>query len=1154
MVQRFGKTTYRLLIFIMFAGFASAAGLSFYVFWQVKYGDYSSLKKSTILTRFQEETTLFYDDETTRIGSIFESRHRRYVPIDEVPAHMINAIVAVEDKNFYHHIGVDPLAIAKAFFEGLVKGGEFRRGGSTLTQQTVKNIVDDWEASFARKFREMIRALQLERIYEKRQILEFYLNQFHVVGNGNGVDIAARYYFNKDVRDLTLVESAFIAGSVKGPSKYNPFIKFTKKERERAKFYATERKNYVLSQMLEQGWIEQEDYDEALSTDVPFKNGEFRTAEVALVNLVQSQLKKKEVLQALGLRDVNDLSVAGLKVYTTIDAEFQKAAQLAMRRNLSRLESILSGYAAEPEEHYKPLRDLKQNEFEYGKVIAAEKKGKDQYEIKLSFGIPAGVIPHSSLVRYAKLLDLVDGRGMNVHLQELAGRIRPGDVLFVQVMEYNKETNEAVLELQKRPDISGGLIALDKGEVKAIVSGFDTLGYNRAMHARRQPGSVFKPLVYFAALQLGWSLLDRLDNIRKMFPYQGRFYYPRPDHVPAFDSVSMMWAGIMSENLASVTLGAQLLDKLNLQQFKQLMDSMGLMPMSGEAPNDYHYRVAKEIGVTLDNEGVHAFQLKNAIDDLGPDLVFAGDKTVLMRLKQMWWGNGYIDELRHLLSKIGENLSLRELHLRQDLLLNNYKRLVALDSLLVNDWKILQNYVETEGLAKLFNEPSLKPILDRFRMMSDASYSNLGYFRHLDEELVSLRPESFPLPEPGGRPLTVHDWEKLVASTGEGGLPQFGQILEDIHIDGFLPRKLLERITHIIEERYKDITTGDGDDPYRLASYFQHYDFRIGLGLKYIVQLGHTAGVFSHLEPVLSFPLGTNDVTVGEVAKIFQTFIGGKTYRFFEEGPTNQISFIKRIEDRFGTVLYKPVRQEHAIVPPVIAHHMREILRKTVTHGTGRRARGELYISANGGSDEQEGADRTKKIRIPAFGKTGTTNDFMTAYFAGFLPFPTERKKALDPDDSYVVATYVGYDLNREMRRGRQRIYGGVGALPVWTEFLKDVIKIRHYDDYLDALDLTVLSKHEWPLTYDATSAPYLVDLSRGVILRSGEDEDMEMWKLTDLSVTGEDFQNPYAIDTNKSSIVYLKTDPSVSSLQPYRFFYPFQRPTSTLWEGEEID
>ena len=287
-------------------------GVSF-ICLKVFYGDSSELEKSTIMAKIKEETSLYYHDETTRIGSIFESTHRRYVPIDDIPAHLINAIVAAEDKNFYEHFGIDPTAIAKAAAEGILRGGRFRRGGSTITQQTVKNIVHDWEASFARKFREMIRALQLERLYSKRQIIEFYLNQFHVAGNGRGAGIAAKYYFNKDVRDLELVESAFIAGSVKGPGKYNPFIKYTKKTRARAVAYANERKNYVLKRMFTQGWISEQEYREGREAEVPFSRGEFRTGEVALVELVKSQLKRPEVLEKLGMESHRDFNTAGLK-------------------------------------------------------------------------------------------------------------------------------------------------------------------------------------------------------------------------------------------------------------------------------------------------------------------------------------------------------------------------------------------------------------------------------------------------------------------------------------------------------------------------------------------------------------------------------------------------------------------------------------------------------------------------------------------------------------------------------------------------------------------------------------------------------------------------------------------------------------------------
>ena len=184
-----------------------------------------------------------------------------------------------------------------------------------------------------------------------------------------------------------------------------------------------------------------------------------------------------------------------------------------------------------------------------------------------------GTIKNDSLVRYAKLLDLPVGHknGHSHHLKTMFENLKVGDVLFVEVKKYDVESHSAVLELHKKPDISGGLIALDKGEVRAVVSGFETLGFNRAIQAKRQPGSVFKTPTYLAAMQLGWTMLDRIHNDRHVFSYQGNFYYPRPDHSSPYRKASMLWSGVMSENLASVYLAAALLDKLNFAQFKQLL-------------------------------------------------------------------------------------------------------------------------------------------------------------------------------------------------------------------------------------------------------------------------------------------------------------------------------------------------------------------------------------------------------------------------------------------------------------------------------------------------------------------------------------------------------------------------------------------------------
>lgn len=1123
-------------MFISVIGVIVGAGIASLITFQVFYGDVSELEKSTILSRINEETTIYTLDEKTKIGSFFDESHRNYVPIDNVPAHMIRAMVASEDKNFYSHLGVDPVAIGSAFFDGVLNGFRFRRGGSSITQQTVKNILDKREHTFSRKFKEMIRAFQLERMYSKQQILEFYLNQFHVTANGKGVGIAAEYYFNKDVRDLNLVEAAFIAGSVKAPSKYNPFIKYTRESRKKAWLEANRRKNYVLRRMYEQGWITQEELKDAWKKRVPFNKGKFRSQEVALVSLIRSQLNKEEIIEALGVESMEDINSAGFKIFTTIDHELQKVGQLAMRRNLSRLEEILQGYRTEPPEEFSPLRNLEKNQFYFAKVEKINRGAKPS--IDLDFGLPKGVIPYESLMRAAKIYNLPTYKGYEHHLKEIIDNTKVGDVLFVEVLEYDEETHEAVCELRKKPTINGGLIAVDKGEVRAVVSGFDAKGYNRAMFATRQPGSVFKSVIYFAALQLGWTILDRIDNERRLFPFQGSLYVPRPDHESPYKDVSLLWSGVKSENVATVNLTANLLDKLNFDEFKTLMGDMGLLPEDDESPPEFHYRVAKAVGVQLENSGIREYLLGKVIEDLRPDLVFAGRLDLMRLLSKLWWGRGYVEELKNLYEMKPEDISDRERGIREVLIKRNYERLSQLSDGLSEDWALISDSISNLGAEGVFADPDLGPVLSRFRVMNSiGGQPTLAYFKELaGEEIIQSVNAKLAIKEHPGRALNPLDaqaiWGGFSVLGGSAGLQ-----LEDVMLSGFMPLLYLNRIKSSLERRYNEVISLK--DRYSLYQYFNHHDFRITLGLHYLKRLSRSMGVYSNIEPVLSFGLGTNDVSVAEVAKIYQTFTNGKIYRFYEKGPLNQLSLIRRIEDREGEVLYEAQPDEFQLTDSCYASQMTEILQKVVTHGTGRRARGELHIEVDSGTD---GVKKKNRIRIPAFGKTGTTNDYTTAYFAGFIPFPVEQGAQLDTNNnSLIIASYVGYDMNKTMRRGNFRISGAYGALPVWTDFAKEVIRTKSFDSFLDTFDLKTISKQVWPIKRHQCATKTKVDLARGTMLREG-DQSNEIYDFTNFERDGEFFQNEFARNQTVRSTLNLAAIKSRNGLTARRAFQPFQK------------
>ncbi|MBX9703279.1 MAG: transglycosylase domain-containing protein, partial [Silvanigrellaceae bacterium] len=215
-----------ILVSLSITGFVLVLALGGYTIYQVVSGSHDHLKKEKIIEILSRETLLFYDDGQTQLGSLFGQEHRIYVPIDEVPKIMQDAIISAEDESFYHNIGIDFKSTLRAAINNMISSS--RQGASTISQQTVKNLYGREKTNLYTKYVETINALKLERLYSKKQILEFYLNQFHVTGNGRGIGIAAKYYFNTEVHDLSLVQAAFIAGSVKGPEKYDPFTKTSK--------------------------------------------------------------------------------------------------------------------------------------------------------------------------------------------------------------------------------------------------------------------------------------------------------------------------------------------------------------------------------------------------------------------------------------------------------------------------------------------------------------------------------------------------------------------------------------------------------------------------------------------------------------------------------------------------------------------------------------------------------------------------------------------------------------------------------------------------------------------------------------------------------------------------------------------------------------
>ena len=440
---------------------------------------------------------------------------RRFLtPIREIPAVVRHAFVAAEDADFYSHHGVDLSAIARATLANL-RAGNVVQGGSTITQQVVKALLLTPERSYERKLREVMLALRLEREVGKDEILYLYLNQIYL-GDGNyGVGAASRSYFGKTPAELTLAEAALLAGLPQAPSRYSP---------TRNPQGARTRQRYVLGRMLDEGFITAGDFQAATREETEVLPRGRATAKVGsyYTEYVRRYLEDNFGKEALYYK--------GFRVYTGMDIEMQGLAEAAVRRGVEAADQSL-GYLG-------PLERLEPEQFEAR--LEAETKREELSELKVGKvykGLVTASGPGTITVAVGSRSGDVDVSRLPWHSDIEAGerRFARGDVVEVEATDSGQP-----LLLTQSAHSETALVAIDPadGQVKAMVGGFDfsRSEFNRAIQAKRQPGSAFKPLVYAAALDNGYTpasvVLDAPiqwvdhDNVWAPQNYSRRFYGP----------------------------------------------------------------------------------------------------------------------------------------------------------------------------------------------------------------------------------------------------------------------------------------------------------------------------------------------------------------------------------------------------------------------------------------------------------------------------------------------------------------------------------------------------------------------------------------------------------------------------------------------------
>jgi penicillin-binding protein 1A len=430
----------------------------------------------------------YYPPATTRIyssdGKLMEEfalEHRIFVPIRSIPKFVTEAFIAAEDRNFYTHPGVDVFSIIRSLFQGITKVSQGKRmaGGSTITQQVVKNFLLTSERSLERKIKEAILSYMISKTFSKDRILELYLNQVFLGKRAYGVASAAQIYFDKSLDELTIAEIAYITALSKAPSTYDPAKNY---ERSKA------RRDYVINRMFEEGYIDKKTADEALNQPIKFAKRE--KSETVTAPYFVDQIRS-EVIHKLGQ---DALYMEGLTIISTLNPEYQQYAENALIYGIREYD-MRKGYRG-------PLSKMSLKNWQ------EDLKNFKQPEALLEYNI-AVVLGNS---KTDSSIGFLDGTKSSIPFGEMKWAssksklpseiIKPGDIVVVTKI---KDKNH--YGLRQIPEVNGATMAINPytGQVLALVGGYsyDKNKFNRATQATRQPGSAFKPLVYLAALENG---------------------------------------------------------------------------------------------------------------------------------------------------------------------------------------------------------------------------------------------------------------------------------------------------------------------------------------------------------------------------------------------------------------------------------------------------------------------------------------------------------------------------------------------------------------------------------------------------------------------------------------------------------------------------
>jgi penicillin-binding protein 1A len=612
-----GWPLYVIYAFILSVFFLLLSGVFLFLYYSKNLPDFKPLKERQL-----NAYSVVYSENDEVVGK-FLMDNRIPLPYERIPKILVRAFIAAEDADFFQHKGIYYKGIIRAIFKNMM-AGKIVQGGSTITQQVTKTYFLTPKRSFLRKLKEVAYAFGLEHNLTKEEILSLYLNNIYLGNGAYGIEAASESYFNKRVDELNLAEMTMMAGLVQAPSRYSPVNNLKK---------AKDRQAYVLTRMVELGFISKEQKEKAIQTPLKIQSREnaYFTKAPYFTEFIRQQVERKYGKEKLYQE--------GLRIYTTLDLSLQRNAQRAIEvglRELDKRQGFRGPIQTLSPEELKALSDsdkkkgglnpLPQNEILEG-VILSKDNSKKFYSVWVED--QKGVLPFSEMMWALHIKPSPNFKPKQVKTP--SDLLNPGDIVHVRVKGSPKKDQPLLLTLEQEPLVQGALLCLDPktGYVKVMVGGrdFSESQFNRALNSRRQPGSAFKPFIYAAALEKGYTPSTILEDspVEYSDPDGGTYWAPKNYDKEFKGPITFRNALAFSRNVVTVKILEDIGIGFALKFFKRL----GI-----DSP------IKRDLSIALGSSGVSMLEMATGFG------VFAngGERTKPIFIKKIVTMNGEVIE------------------------------------------------------------------------------------------------------------------------------------------------------------------------------------------------------------------------------------------------------------------------------------------------------------------------------------------------------------------------------------------------------------------------------------------------------------------------------------------------------------------------------